>query len=128
MSPMPSSPSRAHVLRMSATLDVATDLLENAHDADAFVFALQTTGLIWSDLRWSLSRSQLPDRLYDFAMSVVSRARHRVTDQEIESLVRLNRFVSRELLSAPRLRDGGEVETVWREWLNGGRQAAAMVN
>jgi len=80
----------------------AADRLNNARDLEAFVAALDQHRQVWLIVSQSAPKLGwlIPEQLIEISLSTAGRADGRLDDQEIESLIRINRFASLALAKA----------------------------
>jgi hypothetical protein len=95
---MPSNPV-ATAKRLSLALEMAADLLAGAKNAQAFRAALRSNSILWRDIHaisplldWPMS-----ERRIQFTLSTMKRAERGISDQDVETLICVNRATAREI-------------------------------
>ena len=85
---------------MAASLTAAADRLAEARDATAFVAAMRDQRLLWRGMRHLAPRLgyKIPDRMMDYSMSILGKPDGEWNDQEIESLIAIDRSLSRAFM------------------------------
>lgn len=108
--------------QLALSLDAVADRLDAAGDATAFVKAVEANGVIWGELA-RVARTlgwPVPQRMVEYSVSAVARARHGINDDEVEALIRMNRSMSRDMSA---LAGNGAVSrelsgtTLWHDWM-----------
>jgi len=93
--------------RLAMSLDEVANRLGGACCADEFVGALEDNGHIWEKVRRAAGRYgwSVPNRVLDFELGSAARARHRLSDHDVEAIIAINRQISLAIKSgsAPRI-------------------------
>ena len=87
--------------RLAGSLDDIANRLGRADSADEFVSALDDNGHLWEKVRRAAGRYgwSLPSRLLDFSLASSARARHGLSDHDVESIIAINRQISSAIRS-----------------------------
>jgi hypothetical protein len=110
--------SDAVARQLAQSLDAAADLLDAASDAEAFLKALETNGITWRELARTAEALgwTVPQRMVELSTRAVARAQRGINDGEVESLIRMNRSMSRDMNA---LAANGEASSTphWHDWM-----------
>jgi len=87
--------------RLAISLDEIANRLGLAGSAVEFVGALEDNGHVWEKVRRAAGRYgwSLPRRLFDFELGSSARARHRLSDHDVEAIIAINRQISSAIRS-----------------------------
>ena len=86
---------------LAISLEDLANRLGRAVSADEFVGALEDNGHVWEKVRHAAGRYGwiLPRRLIDFELGSAARARHRLSDHDVEAIIAINRQISSAIMS-----------------------------
>jgi len=97
---MPRTASSLNVAkRMSSSLDTAASLLDSARDKEAFLAAIRVNRAVWLKVRGIAPRLgwPVPRNVLEFSISVTALGRPGINDHDVETLIHINRTMSRSI-------------------------------
>jgi hypothetical protein len=93
----------AHLAKtLAAGLCAAADRLDGATDLGAFIEAVEHHRKVWQGIRRAAPKlgHLVPPQLMEFSLTAGTRARHRLDDHEVETLIQVDRFVAAAMVRA----------------------------
>lgn len=88
---------------IATCLEAVAEQLHRARDVAEFFAAVDAHRRVWLGVRQACPtvRSKIPERLLEFSLAVSARQPRRLSDQEVETLIQIDRFVSAAIASDP---------------------------